>query len=75
MTPHPLTLHVELEEQLLADSLGHRFGLAPPARFGLGAGRVLDIGTGTGAWAAEFARANPGVDVVAIDLAPTWTEM
>ncbi|KAJ5636495.1 uncharacterized protein N7484_009808 [Penicillium longicatenatum] len=32
--------------------------------------RVLDIGTGTGIWAIDFADENPGADVIGIDLSP-----
>ncbi|KAI2617781.1 S-adenosyl-L-methionine-dependent methyltransferase [Hypoxylon sp. NC1633] len=32
--------------------------------------RVLDVGTGTGIWAVEFARRNPDSEVVGIDLNP-----
>ncbi|KAI0176546.1 S-adenosyl-L-methionine-dependent methyltransferase [Hypoxylon sp. FL1284] len=32
--------------------------------------RVLDVGTGTGIWAAEFAKRHPDSDVVGIDLNP-----
>lgn len=41
----------------------------PPPR------RVLDIGTGTGIWAIDFADENPGSEVVGTDLSPiqpTW---
>ncbi|KAF2124279.1 S-adenosyl-L-methionine-dependent methyltransferase [Dothidotthia symphoricarpi CBS 119687] len=37
--------------------------------------RVLDIGTGTGIWAIDFADENPGSEVIGIDLSPiqpTW---
>lgn len=37
--------------------------------------RVLDIGTGTGIWAIDFADEHPGVDVLGTDLSPiqpTW---
>jgi SAM-dependent methyltransferase len=37
--------------------------------------RVLDIGTGTGIWAIDFADSNPGCDVIGTDLSPiqpTW---
>jgi trans-aconitate methyltransferase len=37
--------------------------------------RVLDIGTGTGIWAIDFADEHPGVEVVGTDLSPiqpTW---
>ncbi|KAI1770344.1 S-adenosyl-L-methionine-dependent methyltransferase [Hypoxylon cercidicola] len=33
-------------------------------------GRVLDIGTGTGIWAVEFAKRNPDSEVIGIDLNP-----
>ncbi|KAJ5545972.1 hypothetical protein N7494_003557 [Penicillium frequentans] len=32
--------------------------------------RVLDMGTGTGIWAIDFADENPGADVIGIDLSP-----
>jgi SAM-dependent methyltransferase len=37
--------------------------------------RVLDVGTGTGIWAIDFADENPGCDVLGTDLSPiqpTW---
>ncbi|KAL6711504.1 hypothetical protein ACN47E_004438 [Coniothyrium glycines] len=37
--------------------------------------RVLDIGTGTGIWAIDFADENPGAEVIGTDLSPiqpTW---
>jgi SAM-dependent methyltransferase len=36
--------------------------------------RVLDVGTGTGKWAIEFADANPQVQVVGTDLSPIQPE-
>ncbi|CAG8292899.1 unnamed protein product [Penicillium salamii] len=32
--------------------------------------RVLDLGTGTGIWAMDYADANPGSEVIGIDLSP-----
>lgn len=43
--------------------------ITPPPR------RVLDIGTGTGIWAIDFADENPGCEVIGTDLSPiqpTW---
>jgi SAM-dependent methyltransferase len=37
--------------------------------------RVLDVGTGTGCWAIDFADAHPGTEVIGTDLSPiqpTW---
>ncbi|KAK6205787.1 hypothetical protein LQW54_008271 [Pestalotiopsis sp. IQ-011] len=36
--------------------------------------RVLDLGTGTGIWAIEFADQNPGSDVLGTDLSPIQPE-
>ncbi|MCJ1285119.1 hypothetical protein MMC26_004457 [Xylographa opegraphella] len=33
-------------------------------------GRVLDVGTGTGIWAIEFAQEHPSVEVIGVDLSP-----
>jgi methylase of polypeptide subunit release factors len=40
--------------------------------------RVLDVGTGTGKWAIEFADAYPGASVVGLDqspIQPTWVSI
>ncbi|TGJ87851.1 hypothetical protein E0Z10_g945 [Xylaria hypoxylon] len=53
-----------------AGIFGDRLSLAPiqePAR-------VLDFGTGTGAWAIEFAIQHPGSDVLGTDLSPIQPE-
>lgn len=38
------------------------------------AGKVLDIGTGTGIWAIDFADEHPGATVLGVDLSPTQPE-
>ena len=35
-----------------------------------GAKRVLDLGTGSGIWAIEYADAHPEADVTGVDLSP-----
>ncbi|ETN44269.1 uncharacterized protein HMPREF1541_10449 [Cyphellophora europaea CBS 101466] len=52
--------------------LGGQLHLAP---IDINAGRVLDVGTGTGIWAIEFADMNPDSSVIGTDLSPiqpTW---
>lgn len=43
-----------------------------PADF---AGRVLDVGTGTGIWCLDFAEAHPNAVVLGNDLSPSMPEM
>ncbi|KAL5600824.1 hypothetical protein FOVSG1_006854 [Fusarium oxysporum f. sp. vasinfectum] len=45
-------------------------GLAPPNLPGSNVERVLDVGTGTGIWAIEFADDHPEAEVLGIDLSP-----
>ena len=40
-----------------------------------GAKRVLDLGTGTGIWAMEYADAHPEAEVVGVDLSPVQPEL
>jgi ubiquinone/menaquinone biosynthesis C-methylase UbiE len=44
-------------------------------RWGIASGKVLDVGTGTGRLAIEFARGIPGVDVVGLDLSDVALEL
>ncbi|KAL6401347.1 hypothetical protein AUP68_15216 [Ilyonectria robusta] len=53
--------------------LGGKLYLAP---IGDNVQRVLDLGTGTGIWAMDFADEHPGAEVLGIDLSPiqpVWT--
>ncbi|KAK1480593.1 hypothetical protein CCUS01_16171 [Colletotrichum cuscutae] len=49
-------------------------GLAPPNKEGSGVRRALDIGTGTGLWAIEFADEHPEAEVLGVDLSPVQTQ-
>ena len=44
-------------------------------RWSITDGRVLDVGTGTGLLAIEFARSIPGVEVVGLDLSDAVLEL
>ncbi|KAK8057251.1 hypothetical protein PG996_011188 [Apiospora saccharicola] len=64
--------HVLIQHELSTEVHAGRLYLAPVTN----PRRVLDVGTGTGDWALQFARQNPassvlGVDVVPVKSAPT----
>ncbi|PVH70685.1 S-adenosyl-L-methionine-dependent methyltransferase [Cadophora sp. DSE1049] len=57
---------LDLQHELFYRTLDGRLYLAPlPATH-----RVLDMGTGTGHWAIDFADKNPAAEVYGIDLSP-----
>ncbi|KAI1184772.1 S-adenosyl-L-methionine-dependent methyltransferase [Nemania serpens] len=61
---------LDLQHVICLKVFNNRLALAPihePAR-------VLDFGTGTGAWAIEFANQHPGSDVLGTDLSPIQPE-
>ncbi|TDZ35512.1 putative methyltransferase tdiE [Colletotrichum spinosum] len=65
----PESERLDLQHHLFLLTLNDRLHLAPlspdsPPR------RVLDIGTGTGIWAADFADLHPDSHVVGVDLSP-----
>ncbi|KAF2108242.1 S-adenosyl-L-methionine-dependent methyltransferase [Lophiotrema nucula] len=57
---------LNLVHHMLKKALGDKLHLAPSQH----AQRVLDLGTGTGCWAEDFAEKNPQADVIGNDLSP-----
>ncbi|KAH6658901.1 S-adenosyl-L-methionine-dependent methyltransferase [Truncatella angustata] len=57
------------QHEIMCAVHGGRLHLAPILR----PRKVLDIGTGTGKWAVEFAKVNPNTSVLGIDLNPVTT--
>lgn len=59
---------LNLQHLSFKDAIGGRLHLAPlpSGRF-----KALDVGCGTGIWAAEFAEEHPAADIVGLDIDPT----
>ncbi|KAJ2892855.1 methyltransferase domain-containing protein [Zalerion maritima] len=62
---------LDLQHHIFYLTLDGKLGLAPPTLDPELGGRVLDIGTGTGIWAIDFADEHPNVQVIGTDLSPT----
>ncbi|KAF9872291.1 hypothetical protein CkaCkLH20_10118 [Colletotrichum karsti] len=52
-------------------SLDGKLGLSPPNEPETKVGRVLDLGTGTGIWAMDYADEHADSEVIGVDLSPT----
>lgn len=63
---------LDLQHNLWLLTLRGELCLSPKAE---GANRVLDIGTGTGIWAIEYADAHPEAHVIGVDLSPIQPNM
>ncbi|KAK2734420.1 methyltransferase domain-containing protein [Colletotrichum kahawae] len=62
---------LDLQHHLALLTLGGKLGLAPPCDPEYKVQRALDIGTGTGIWAIQFADDHPEAEVLGVDLSPT----
>jgi len=62
---------LDLQHSTWLLSLRGKLALCPKAA---GAKRVLDIGTGTGIWALDYADQHPESEVVGVDLSPIQPE-
>ncbi|EXL64771.1 hypothetical protein FOPG_18975 [Fusarium oxysporum f. sp. conglutinans race 2 54008] len=61
---------LDLQHYLFLLTFDNKLGLAPPNLPGSKVERVLDVGTGTGIWAIDFADDHPEAEVLGIDLSP-----
>ncbi|KAK7583027.1 hypothetical protein V3481_012321 [Fusarium oxysporum f. sp. vasinfectum] len=66
----PENERLDLQHHLFLLTFDKKLGLAPPNLPGSNVERVLDVGTGTGIWAIEFADDHPEAEDLGIDLSP-----
>ncbi|KAK3998047.1 methyltransferase domain-containing protein [Cladorrhinum sp. PSN332] len=62
---------LDLQHHIFYLTLDGKLGLSPPNEDKENAGRVLDLGTGTGIWAMDYADEHPNAHIIGIDLSPT----
>jgi ubiquinone/menaquinone biosynthesis C-methylase UbiE len=60
--------HLDLNHEMLLVAMDNKLYHAPIAD---DVQRVLDVGTGTGIWAIDFAEQFPGAEVIGTDISPT----
>ncbi|KAF9870315.1 hypothetical protein CkaCkLH20_12162 [Colletotrichum karsti] len=63
-----------MQHHLFLRTLDDALGLAPPNYDNSRLKRVLDVGTGTGIWAIDFADDHPEAEVIGVDLSPSAPE-
>ncbi|KAK3341833.1 S-adenosyl-L-methionine-dependent methyltransferase [Lasiosphaeria hispida] len=59
---------LDLQHHIWYLTLDGKLGLAPPVEQAINVGRVLDLGTGTGIWATDFAEDHPEAEVMGTDV-------
>ncbi|RMI95818.1 hypothetical protein BHE90_017393 [Fusarium euwallaceae] len=65
---------LDLQHNLFLLTFDDKLGLSPPNLPEFKTGRVLDLGTGTGIWAIDFADEHPETEVIGVDLSPIQPE-
>ncbi|KAI5455716.1 S-adenosyl-L-methionine-dependent methyltransferase [Mariannaea sp. PMI_226] len=61
---------LDLQHHLFLLTFENKLGLAPPNDPNSKVNRVLDLGTGTGIWAMDYADEHPEADIIGVDLSP-----
>ncbi|KAL4732040.1 hypothetical protein ACLX1H_001045 [Fusarium chlamydosporum] len=61
---------LDLQHALFLRTFDDKLGFAPPNDPEANVKHVLDIGTGTGIWAMDYADEHPAAEVIGIDLSP-----
>ncbi|KAJ5002573.1 Secondary metabolism regulator LAE1 [Colletotrichum sp. SAR 10_66] len=61
---------VHMQNEICFLTFHNKLGFAPPCDPDAKVGRVLDLGTGTGLWAIEYADEHPDAEVLGVDLSP-----
>ncbi|KAI8648925.1 hypothetical protein NCS56_01509600 [Fusarium sp. Ph1] len=65
---------LDLQHNLFLLTFDDKLGLSPPKLPKFKTGRVLDLGTGTGIWAIDFADEHLETGMIGVDLSPTQPE-
>ncbi|KZL74055.1 methyltransferase domain-containing protein [Colletotrichum tofieldiae] len=66
---------LDLQHHIFDLSFDGKLGLSPPNAPEAKAGRVLDLGTGTGIWAMDYGDDHPGAEVIGVDLSPIQPQL
>ncbi|KAI8231792.1 Secondary metabolism regulator LAE1 [Colletotrichum sp. SAR 10_86] len=61
---------LDMQNEICFLTFHNKLGFAPPCEPDAKVGRVLDLGTGTGLWAIEYADEHPDAEVLGVDLSP-----